>query len=262
MNELSLGRKIYVLREERKLSQSKLEVEAGLSFGTISRIENGVINPTKETIIKIAQNLNLNESEFGYLLNIRHQYYPNEGEIKECVSTTGQGIITNYYPAYLIDNSFRVWSWNDKILEILGIEDRLVDKYIGKTCVQILFARDLKIIDRIPKRMLYKVLSRQVWSYRKLITKNRHETFVIDEIAKLKSESRTFKSYWEDAEVDSVDDAFGDEFYITYKGNVCSFLVTMNRLKFDERFSLVRYFPKDVLTSEILQGLNKLNAAK
>ena len=257
MDELTLGRKIYVLREERKLSQSKLEVEAGLSFGTISRIENGVINPTKETIIKIAQNMNLNESEFGYLLNIRNQYYPNEDEIKECISNTGNSIVTNYYPAYLIDNSFRVWSWNDKIIEILGIEARLVDKYIGKTCVQILFARELKIVDRIPKRMLYKVLSRQVWSYRKLITKSRHESFVISEIAKLKSESGTFRSFWEDAEDDPIDDAFGDEFYIKYKGKVCSFLVTMNRMKFDERFSLVRYFPKDVLTSEILQGLNK-----
>jgi len=257
MNELSLGRKIYVLREERKLSQSKLEVEAGLSFGTISRIENGVINPTKETIIKIAQNLNLNESEFGYLLNLRSLYYPNDSEIKDCINTTEQSIITNYYPAYLIDNSFRVWSWNAKILEILGIEDGSVDKFIGKTCVQILFARDLKIIDRIPKRMLYKVLSRQVWSYRKLITKNRHETFVISEIAKLKSESLIFRGFWEDAEVDSIDEAFGDEFYIEYKGKICSFLVTMNRMKFDERFSLVRYFPKDVLTSEILQDLNK-----
>lgn len=257
MDELSLGRKIYILREERKLSQSKLEVEAGLSFGTISRIENGVINPTKETIIKIAQNLKLNESEFGYLLNLRGLYHPNDLEIKDCIKTTEMNITTNYYPAYLIDNSFRVWSWNNKILEILGIDDRLVDKYIGKTCVQILFNRDLKIIDRIPKRMLYKVLSRQVWSYRKLITKNRHETFVMSEITKLKTESGVFRSFWENAEIDPIDEAFGDEFYIKYKGKICSFLVSMNRMKFDERFSLVRYFPKDVVTSKIIQDLNE-----
>lgn len=53
------------------MSQLALEVAINLSPGTISRIENGIINPNKETILKIAKALNLNGVETASLFGIQ-----------------------------------------------------------------------------------------------------------------------------------------------------------------------------------------------
>lgn len=66
----SLGEKIKYYRQRSKKSQLELELETGLSTGTISRIENNAINPTKETLSRIADVLKLKPSELAYLLGI------------------------------------------------------------------------------------------------------------------------------------------------------------------------------------------------
>lgn len=50
------------------MSQMGLELEANLAFGTISRIENKMTNPTKETLFRITEILNLNKEEFLQLM--------------------------------------------------------------------------------------------------------------------------------------------------------------------------------------------------
>jgi len=70
MDELTLGDKIKYYRQRAKKSQLDLELETGLSTGTISRIENGNINPTKETLTRIAERLSLKPSEIAYLLGL------------------------------------------------------------------------------------------------------------------------------------------------------------------------------------------------
>ncbi len=67
---LSVGQKIKNFRTQKKVSQSELELEANLSFGTVSRIENEVINPTKETLIKIVQALELLGHQAASLFDI------------------------------------------------------------------------------------------------------------------------------------------------------------------------------------------------
>ncbi len=54
-------------RIERKMSQLELEVKADLPFGTVSRIENGKVNPSKETLLKISYTLKLQAKDFLYL---------------------------------------------------------------------------------------------------------------------------------------------------------------------------------------------------
>lgn len=70
MSEISLGEKIKYYRLRAKKSQLDLELETGLSTGTISRIENGNINPTKETLSRVAEVLKLKPSEVAYLLDL------------------------------------------------------------------------------------------------------------------------------------------------------------------------------------------------
>ncbi len=53
-----LGKKLKFFRTRKAMSQTDLEVSTDLSFGSISRIESGKTEPTKETIFKIADALN------------------------------------------------------------------------------------------------------------------------------------------------------------------------------------------------------------
>jgi transcriptional regulator with XRE-family HTH domain len=69
-NQMSLGEKIQFYRRRKNCSQLALESISGLSTGSISRIERNLINPGKESILKIADALELNNKETAHLLEI------------------------------------------------------------------------------------------------------------------------------------------------------------------------------------------------
>jgi transcriptional regulator with XRE-family HTH domain len=57
------GAKIRKYRLQRQLSQLDLEIAAEMAPGSISRIEHDKINPTKETLFKLARVLKLAQNE-------------------------------------------------------------------------------------------------------------------------------------------------------------------------------------------------------
>ncbi|RDY59396.1 helix-turn-helix domain-containing protein [Flagellimonas nanhaiensis] len=57
------GMNLRALREERNLSQTKLEAIAGLSKNQVWRIENGEVNTTISNLVLLAKALNLDVSE-------------------------------------------------------------------------------------------------------------------------------------------------------------------------------------------------------
>lgn len=65
-----LGQKIRNFRLRAGKSQMDLELEIGASAGSISRIENGEVNPTKETLLKISNALQLNTVEIASIQNL------------------------------------------------------------------------------------------------------------------------------------------------------------------------------------------------
>lgn len=68
--KLDYGNKIKYFRKRAEISQLQLEVLINASFGSISRIENGLTNPTKETLFAIANALKLNSLETINLFGI------------------------------------------------------------------------------------------------------------------------------------------------------------------------------------------------
>ncbi len=73
----SLGQKIKNFRKRAGKSQFDLELDIEASPGSISRIESGEVNPTKETLMKIVECLNLNELEQSSLFNIGNKFSVN-----------------------------------------------------------------------------------------------------------------------------------------------------------------------------------------
>lgn len=70
MRSLVLGNKIRQFRQRAGLSQMQLELEIDAAPGSLSRIESGQVNPTKETLNKISQILKLEIQETATLFNI------------------------------------------------------------------------------------------------------------------------------------------------------------------------------------------------
>jgi len=71
------GQKLRQLRQSRHVSQLQLEVAANLSVGSVSRMENNRINPTKETLFKIANVLRLTSEEAAELFCIKENLSSN-----------------------------------------------------------------------------------------------------------------------------------------------------------------------------------------
>jgi transcriptional regulator with XRE-family HTH domain len=67
----TVGEKIKKFRKRAGVSQFELELRIDASPGSISRIESGQVNPTKETLMKISRALNLTTSELGYIQDIK-----------------------------------------------------------------------------------------------------------------------------------------------------------------------------------------------
>jgi len=64
------GFRIRYLRESKRSSQFQLEVDAKLAPGMLSRIENNKVNPTKETLWRLAKALHLSLTECIYLFGL------------------------------------------------------------------------------------------------------------------------------------------------------------------------------------------------
>lgn len=73
----SIGEKIKYFRKRARKSQIELENSINASQGSISRIESGQINPTKETILKICEALNLTDHEKSYVFSVNPSYVTN-----------------------------------------------------------------------------------------------------------------------------------------------------------------------------------------
>jgi transcriptional regulator with XRE-family HTH domain len=72
---LSAGELIKSYRNEKGLSQLDLEVGIGAAFGSLTKIENGKINPSKETIYKIIDFLELSPAHALKLFNIDMSFF-------------------------------------------------------------------------------------------------------------------------------------------------------------------------------------------
>lgn len=65
-----IGQKIKVFRIRAGMSQLELELAIGAAQGSISRIESGKVDPSKETILKIIEELSLSPKDAADLFSI------------------------------------------------------------------------------------------------------------------------------------------------------------------------------------------------
>ncbi len=96
IDKFSIGQKIRKFRKRSKLSQLDLEIEINASPGSISRIESGDTNPTKETIHKISEVLKLSPEELAVLFGIELSKNISEIENHEAIMANYKKNINPY----------------------------------------------------------------------------------------------------------------------------------------------------------------------
>ncbi len=159
--EKTLGQRIKFFRTRAGLSQAGLEVEAGLPFGTISRIETSYINPLKETISKISQVLKLNSIELDYLIGIS-KAPATEEELIKVRQEVKEFLNKKFVLAYLLDDRLRIIDVSDDFFKFLKINHATKESIIGKSIISITLDKEIGILERLvnPEETLYSLFDR------------------------------------------------------------------------------------------------------
>lgn len=138
------GAIIRKLRKSRKVSQFELEAAIGAGFGSISKIELGKVEASKQTLIKIVEFLKLAPHEVSILYSIDLNHYRKiissinslyaQKGIEDVLQTIVDEISSNLgyigVSSFLIEENYIVYKtvskqwFTSKILAILGSEIR------------------------------------------------------------------------------------------------------------------------------------------
>ena len=252
--EPTLGEKIKFFRKELGYSQSYLELETDLAFGVLSRIENNLINPTKETILKISTALNLDDSDVAYLLSLQNSS-PSEEEVKAVREKIADVLGQEIFPMYLNDNKLRVWDWNKLSLKFFQITPEVAEKYRGVNVMKILFSRELKVLQKVPYKYLSGIVKEQVSTFKFLTKRYNLEDDLKNDIFDLQKYKR-FKEAGEGEPMFNDVPTTGN-FVLQHGKDVAKIKIVRSKLFFDSRFMLIQYYPKDVKTAELFERLRE-----
>ena len=144
MDQRILGRRIKFFRERAHLSQLELETSIDASAGMISRIEQGQVNPTKETVIKIGEVIDLNHMEVDYLIGVT--FSPaDEEEIKRAHNLVRAYLDRKDVIAYLADDRWRLLAVSKGFVRLLGTSQEIIDRIRGKSIIEVLLDDKLGI---------------------------------------------------------------------------------------------------------------------
>ncbi len=145
MQDLSIGEKIKFFRIRTGKSQLDLEFNTGMSPGCISRIENNLVNPTKETLFAISKALELTPDEQAHLLGIP---LPNKIDLSKS--------IINFYRDTICSEHIE----SEKIYETLGhLNIGNIELTYGKNTISEMCNRTLDYA----KNELFFMLNNQNW---------------------------------------------------------------------------------------------------
>lgn len=145
----TLGNKIRFFRKRAGLSQLELETQIDASSGMISRIENGTVNPSKETLLKIADLLNLSEYEKSYLYGTFAEPV-TEAEVEQAREKVKDWFERKGTLAYMVDERSRVWFVSDSFVKFAKLEKEVVEKNYGILIHEFLLSQEFNLIKIVP----------------------------------------------------------------------------------------------------------------
>jgi transcriptional regulator with XRE-family HTH domain len=244
-----IGEKIKFFRERSGLGQYYFEEIVGIAHGSLSRIEKGKTNPTKETIHKIAAMLNLTNTEIMYL-NGTFDEDATKDEINNAIFEVKYILDDPKTFAYLLDDKRRIVSVSEGFRGISSVSNLTLENIIGQNilefiCEQSSIHKDDFFIKDI-KKMLVLQLSRLIYDSPYIF----FEDYWKDLIFKLR-ENKVFAEAWDI--VNSKDyrfDIFNIEsrtIQFLFNGFEVNLVYAEEFLRKNQRFHLSLYFSNNNL---------------
>jgi len=239
-----LGRRIRFFRNRAGISQFDLEIALDASAGMISRIESGKVNPTKETITKIAGELSINSRELDYLIGVT-AVPAIQAEIDKALEEVSVYFGRRDVFAYLIDQRRRFIEISRGFSQLLKIEYSYKRHLIGKTIIQVLIDENLKIRDIIDPNSYEELLYAQLAYYHTDTSYMFDDTSYLDTLKDIRAD-RLASRMWEKINNNN------EKRYLPYEKRLVNFKVcslsilmsyTREPLLKNPRFEIIEYMP-------------------
>lgn len=257
MGNLTLGQKLKNFRKLANLSQAILELEADLAPGSLSRIENDQINPTKETIQRLAECLSLNHWESSYLSGKLSSPATSE-EIQDAQTAVSGLFKTPGVLAYMVDDRSIIQDISSSALRLLQLSQKEREKLSGQPIIRLLLDEKLKIkslIDPDDYPNVLKNLLLRIYNEMYFMSGDESFQYTLDLIKKDSLASR----FWKEIEQsDSLPTFYPEESRIvTFKilGKKLEFNYSVENLLQNERFRILQYKAVNPLAAELLKFL-------
>lgn len=130
-----LGLRLINFRKKQGLTQKQLQERLAFPGGMLSRIESGKVNPNKETVIKIANELQLNQREIDYLLGTSFELV-SKTEEELAQKTVKQHFASKKVTTYLLDDRWRFIDISAGFLKLFNWKKADFKKIQHKTIAQ------------------------------------------------------------------------------------------------------------------------------
>ncbi|KKQ36038.1 MAG: hypothetical protein US52_C0011G0002 [candidate division WS6 bacterium GW2011_GWA2_37_6] len=259
MDQKILGRRIKFFRERAHLSQLELETSIDASAGMISRIEKGRVNPTKETVGKIAEILHLHNMETDYLIGNTAEP-PTQAEIDKAKNAVKDYFSKGDVFAYLSDDRWRVNAVSKGFYNLfksyVDDPDKAVDNLIGTSIVNILLEEEYQILQFFKKENYKELLKYQLVKFHSGMG-FMHDDMIYKQSMSSIERDPLARSIWEQIKEDkSIPNKETREIFFTIKGINIGFNYSKEQLYANPRFYLIEYQPKNKYLRIILKLLN------
>jgi transcriptional regulator with XRE-family HTH domain len=253
-----IGNRIQYFRKRSGLSQFELEMEIDASPGSLSRIEHGITNPSKETIHKIAKVLGLVHLEIAYMEGDFSEP-PTENEVKEATDTVKDYFSKPETIAYMVDEHFRYIDASPTIKRLFGISDKqFKDQFLHTSLLEIVLNPVYGIVDSIDTELYEDVVYN-------LIERYYHTSgFMIDTLG-YKENMKILDRYplglecWEKAKESTLSYNFAEKRSVTFvlNGEMIPFIYSNESLIRQPRFDIIEYFTDSNILKMILERIYK-----
>ncbi|MBN2015945.1 helix-turn-helix transcriptional regulator [Candidatus Dojkabacteria bacterium] len=178
--EKRLGIKLRELRKESGLSQFQVENQTGMAAGSLSRIESGKINPSKETIKKISRAIGIEPKIEAELFDLNiDELYKNLYEAP--------------IPLSIEDQMQKITEINEVLLTTLSLDDLLqkaIDIVVDKCNLRggvLLLREDNYLYSKTAgagklAEIFLKMLDKPLRDYRVSLSLEKGQNYVVDSV--------------------------------------------------------------------------------
>ena len=250
-NTAVIGLRLKNFREVKGMTQQELELGIGASFGHISRIESGKINPTKETLLKISEELNLSLKEKLILLDL-HTNPASDDEVKAAIEHCAHYFESTQNPVYLADDFWFTFTGNETMLKLIGAptyglgKDKFIKEHWRTHILQWLFDKRLGVRQRMPVERWEEVAVNQCVYFIGLVDYFlRQGQEWLEGLLEQLEPLEDFARIWEMAKCEAKRNLERKELSVTYiyHGDWYEFFIANSRVNTRPRFMVVEYVP-------------------